>query len=109
MAVAELYLNEAFVTVCYSMLLGKLRKYGLRKRPVRWTAKRLGPEACDQWQDERPWAQVKTHGIPWPKKASLLQREGAQRVEEVVESPSWEVLKTRLAGGPGEPALAGPA
>ena len=103
MAVAELYLTEAFVTVCYSMLLGKLRKYGLRKRPVRWTAKRLGPgaQACDQWQDKRPWAQVKTRGIPWPKKASLFQCEGGQRVEEVVECPSWEMLKTRPAGGPG--------
>ena len=35
---------------------------------------------------------MKSDGIAWARKAKLFQR-----VEEVVESPSWEILKTRLA------------
>ena len=60
-------------------------------------AEGLGPEACDQWQNKRPWAQARTDGFPWAEAASLVQCEGGQGVEEVVESPCWEILKTRLA------------
>ena len=59
-------------------------------------AEGLGPEGCDQWQAKRPWAQVKSDGIAWARKAKLFQCEGVQRVEEVGESPSWEILKPRL-------------